>query len=422
LKKLEISFGLQTFRGITPHILVLLVFIMAMLGAGLGVDFGQHWDEPVVLDQVYKAFDTGLLLSRYYIYPSLAFYLGLVAVTPELTQYLVSRPHAQDQRMAYLVRFKLAMLNYLRNDSFKLRARKIFIVVSLLAIFWIYLLVWFWRGNAWEALLAAALLGFSWEFSYHARWVVPDAPMLMFTVLTYLFLTLAWTRQDWPRWLKAAAVTAALTCGCKYQGGSLMLPILFSAVWLMRRAKPDAWKRELAWFLIVLFFLFGVVYVFTTPGTLLEPAKFSQNLGEQFGRYRTGHYGYTVHPGAEHYGLMTVYFATASLSSCPWTAAVLFGFAGLGFYDLCRRESRWIAVSFLSFPVFYFFYMGAFPVMIVRNILLLIPFLAVLSARGITWLWHQAGKHSVAKAVLLSIVLIAFIWNVYWVINNSCLY
>ena len=416
MKKSETSFGLKTFRRMSPHVLVVLVFIVALLGAWLGVDFGQHWDEPVVLNQVYHAFDTGLLLSRYYIYPSLAFYLGLAAVTPELTQYLISRPRAPDQRMAYLVRFKFAMLNYLKSDGFKFRVRKIFIVVSLLAIFWIYLLVWVWRKNAWEAFLAAALLGWSWEFSYHARWVVPDAPMLMFTVLTYLFLTLAWTRPDWTRWLKAAAITAALTCGCKYQGGSLMLPVVLSAGWLMHQEKSQTWKRKLVFFLASLFFLFGVVYVFTTPGTLLEPAKFLQNLGEQFGRYRTGHYGYTVHPGAEHYGLMTIYFATAALSSCPWTAAVLFGLAGLGVYDLCRREPRWVAVSFLSFPVFYFFYMGAFSVMIVRNVLLLIPFLAILTARGITWLWHKGGHYAVAKAVLLSVVLIALIWNAYWVL------
>ena len=54
------------------------------------------------------------------------------------------------------------------------------------------------------------------------------------------------------------------------------------------------------------------------------------------------------------------------------------------------KENRQTALLLLSFPICYFVYFSLQSAMVVRNLLALTPFLAVLAARGVMVLWHMS--------------------------------
>jgi hypothetical protein len=71
------------------------------------------------------------------------------------------------------------------------------------------------------------------------------------------------------------------------------------------------------------------------------------------------------------------------------------------------RESRWQAAVFLSFPVIYIAYMTTQRVLIVRNVLVVAPYLAVAAARGVRIAPRLAPARFRAAAVVGVVVLSA---------------
>ncbi len=426
-------FQRQSLKKPAVWCLLLLIFFFALASSLSGVDFGKHWDEHIFIDQIFNSFRSGLLLTHYYIYPSLTYRIGLLAVAPEIFRYLVTKPAEPGALGVYRMQFKSQMLFFIKSVPFKLRLRRFFAAISMLAIFWLYGLVRVWRNSRWEALLAAALLAFSWEFIYHSRWAVPDALMLQFTVLTFFFLAKAWRRPErgW-FWIQMAAAGAALTCGTKYQGGSLLLPVWVTLVWQNRRIGGRYWMARAAGHFLWTGFLFTLVYLATTPGTILDPFRFFQHLVQQMDRYQVGHVGYTVMPGLEHYGLLLQYFAFAGLSPVSGAAFFLFLLALAGMAVSLRRLGVG-EVAMLVFFFFYLFYMGLQRVMIVRNMLLLLPFWALFAARGGAWVagrllqvprWHFMA-FAVWTCLLTGLVCLNAGWNAYaagTILNKESIY
>src|SRR6185295_3260645 len=112
------------------------------------------------------------------------------------------------------------------KPGYLLDVRRVFIFVSALGILWIYGAALALRYPWWQALVAAAGLGLSWEYAYHSRWAVTDCIMVQFVALTVFMLALHHrTRRE--GWLYAAAAAAGLCTGTKYTGvfmlGSVLL-------------------------------------------------------------------------------------------------------------------------------------------------------------------------------------------------------
>jgi hypothetical protein len=124
-------------------------------------------------------------------------------------------------------------------------------------------------------------------------------------------------------------------------------------------------------------------YLVTTPGTVLAPLNFIEGLGVISAQYTTGHYGHTVPAGFPHLGVLLRYFSLNFFS--PYTpVAVVFFAAAIAGAALYLREDRKLAVLLIGFPLlFATLFCWKYRVFFARNYLLLAPFLAVLSARGL---------------------------------------
>jgi 4-amino-4-deoxy-L-arabinose transferase-like glycosyltransferase len=357
-------------RRLAAVLLPLSIFFVTGL---MGLDFGTHWDERgFQIAPVKRIVASGLPLPGHYGYPSFNYWVSTAALLPEMFKAWVEHGVIRDR-----------LLQYADTHSYLLRLRTIFLMGSALSVLWVYLLVLRWRDSVGEALLAASFLGLSWEVAYHARWIATDTMLMQFAALTLLLIMLSRLEPDKTRWLYLAAVTAGLGFGTKYPGGLLLIPVLVAGYF--------AWKQQREGLMKVLFLLFLVfmtTFLLSTPAVILRPSETMNGVLYEIRHYSTGHAGHTVTPGLEHAWRMLLYFSSVLFSWYAPIAFCFFSLSILGAFVLLKEDGQ-TALLLLSFPICYFVYFSLQHAMVVRNLLALTPFLAVLAARGVMVLWHM---------------------------------
>src|SRR3954469_4073682 len=150
--------------GWLPPLVLVALFIVTGLR---GIDFGYHWDErDWQLLAARNMVANGVLLSRPYTYPGFSKPLVMVPALRDALPLVWKGGTLREIQAAMLVSFDA--------PGYLLRARSVFVVVSSLGILWVYLAAWLLSRRWWQAMLAASLLGLSWELAYHSRWLVTD--------------------------------------------------------------------------------------------------------------------------------------------------------------------------------------------------------------------------------------------------------
>ncbi|BAP55314.1 hypothetical protein THII_1017 [Thioploca ingrica] len=391
--------------------LVLLLGLFGVTGI-LGVDFGHQWDEPIFLTSLKISLETGVFLPHSYIYPSVSYDLSLLGIVPDIIGYYLVNP---EPTVGGLNKYLVDSAN---SHDFLLRLRVLFLLVSSLTIIWTYLTVISWRKNSLEALLAAALVGLSWEVAYHSRWIAPNVIMAQFgmmTIMLLFFAAKAQNNQNKRFWLRLAAVAAALACATKYQAGLFLLPVWMGTLFFTRTFKIK--------FIVIVetFFIFGLAYYIVSPGTFLEAYQSIQHLKLVALIYNeAGHAGYTTHSGLEHLHLMANYFALVIFSKYSLISLFFFMMSIVGTIYLIKERKiiSWVA---LGFPILYILYLSLqIKVMIVRNLVVLIPFFAIFAARGVFVLQNRFfNKNSLFRAGFATFIITLLLINTFWLIQST---
>lgn len=364
-------------------ILLSIPFLVLVVSGLRGIDFGNHVDEFKQILLVKQAVNKGIVLPGWYHYPSTTYWLSLSTIAPHVA--------GASQNPGF--RWKL-IREHLKNfvldgKAFHLQVRKVFLVVSALTLVWLPLAILVWRRPWYEALVASSILGFSWEIGYHVRWIAPDGVLMQFGALTILLVALAVERtRQWP-WLWLAAIAAGFGAGTKYPGGLLLLPVLIPA---FQARYPFTSRAKFGLLVVGLVALFVTGYLITTPGTVLETQAFLNDVRYEIDHYQTGHEGRFINPGFEHLYRITVYYSQVLFSRFTPISLLLFGMAILGGFAILREEKK-TAVLILSFPVLYTLYFSFQRIMSPRNYLVVAPFLAILAARGFTFIWDKLKPH-----------------------------
>ena len=391
--KLKWKFGFLSLGSGLVWLAPVLPFLAFLLLVYWGIDFGAHWDENFnKIDSVAYSLQNGFtLLPDQYSYPGVSYWLTFSALTPELVQAIVDGKRDPEV-------LKNALLPVLKGQVFRLRLRRIFGFVTALTTVWIYFAILIW-GRSWlEAMCAALLFTFSWEMVYHARWIAPDGLLMQFGALTFFLLSLTW-RTGSRHALCFAAIAAGFACGSKYPGGLLVLPIL-AVIWLAKHSLRRAFTDS-----ALVLAIFSASYLITTPGTVLQPFSFYSSVRYQMHVYATGWYGYTVRPGIEHLFRMFMYFATQLGSTSEPIAILLMAFCIAGVWALINESWR-SALIVLLFPVVYLLYFSNQAAMIIRNYLVVAPFLFIAMARGVVWAGSKMRGKKARVGFVAGIVLL----------------
>jgi len=389
-----------------PPALLLLLFWWVSF---YGLDFGAHWDEPrAKLDSVRKSVQSGLFLQSVgepdgysYNYGGVNYLLALSAYTPELTRYLMKGPHTREA-------LSQAILPLTYTLESLLRVRAIYVFFSSLSVVWLYCLCRVLDRSRTEAFFAAAILSLSWEIAYHSRWAAPDVVMMQFAALAFLCLSLGMKRRSLG-WFYWAAIATGLTAGTKYPGVLILPFVLVGAaytLWQQRASSVYALKHAAGMTATT-----SLTFVLTTPGVLIDPFGFFAQLHEQQETYSGGWYGYTVAPGLRHFGEIWKYFMLQGFSHY-WPISVgLTAFFLLGLLVVVK-EHRLITLLMAGFCLLYIVFFAQQKAMIVRNMQVIVPFLCLAAARGITAVGQRLGRTS--TRVLYAVVALGLTVNLGW--------
>jgi len=388
--------------------LPVLVFAFVLWTGLSGIDFGEHWDEWRLLESVEHALTSGVLLPGWYDYGSASFNTALVTMAPEAVRVALDRStRTREEKQAQLGAAA-------RAPSYQLSVRRAFLFLTHLTFLPIGVLVYRWRKSLLEAVVASCLFLSLWEVQYHARWVAPDGLMMMWSTVALLCVVTAVTESGRSRtWLRLGAVATGFAIGCKYPAGVMGVPLLVACRIVQGRAR-ESWREMVRLTGIVL-----VAFVIVTPGMLIEPARFVSTVAYQVYHYGIkGHGAHTIHPFVEHMGRMLQYLGSVAFSPMPWVALFVSALMVVGIYDLVRRDDRRVTAVFLLFPVLYLLYFSAQKVMIVRNLLVVLPFMTILAARGVACIvaWLPSRPYRVVAVVL---AIIPILYNVSFLYRSA---
>ena len=404
------SNSLQPSSNWIYHLLFFLIWAFAIYTGMMGVDFRAHWDEHKLFKSVRNSIPLGKVLPGWYNYPSMIYDLTVLSASPEIiTTYLQDRSA-----------FREAMTQKLLGDElriFTIRARTLFMLITSLSLLWTYLLVHVWTKRWWQALLSSTILASSWELAYHARWIAPDAILMQFGILTVLLAFLALHTSGRRRfvWLVASAIGAGLACGTKYFGGIFLIPVFLAGYQILKDTGQTR-GGYILWF-FVLAAVFALTFLIITPGALIDTPQMIVDVRYEMGHYQSGDEGYTVNAGWQHFSLLMVYLFGVFFSKYLWVSVFLSLFAFIGVYMLIQTNGKRIETwTFLAVPLLFIPYMSQQRVMMVRNDLLLFPFLAILCGWGLAAVWRSsffqgsAAARTIVATAIAGVLLINFGW------------
>jgi 4-amino-4-deoxy-L-arabinose transferase-like glycosyltransferase len=251
------------------------------------------------------------------------------------------------------------------------------------------------RRLAW---LAALLLAFSTPHIIYARYLRTDIPLTFFVLLAFLMelqVAQRGARRDY--WF--AGLATGLTIATKYNGFVIGLPLVLAHLYNVR-AKRARWLNQAA--------LLGVLavplgFVMGAPFAALHLPTVIAALGEEAQRYRPG-----------EGGLDSAMVYLQYLGGADGIGIAALALAGMGMMVAAWRR-RVEDVLALTFTVAYFAFVSLEAARYVRNILVLMPFLALFGAQGILALarWistrvPQTARFANGTAALILLLTLVF--------------
>ena len=373
-------------------IVLVIVFAAVFLFCAISsVHFGTHWDESGIINHVQKMLTSGVLLPGYYVYPSLSYYIGL----------LTALAHVPDTFGAdTLATMQLQLAEIAGSSAFKHQLRTAFAVLTASTALFVILAARA-AGTGWlAATVGGAIVLSSFQVFYHSRWIAPDC-LVMLTAAMTIASALWAIRNKRLVPLLLTAMSAGLATAAKYPAEILLLLPLFVAT-----CASDVPSRA-ARVLIV----FAATYLVVTPGTVLEPVQFVKDVLNSWDYYRRGGvYTYTVDPGLLHLGKIVDFIAFRFASSHEVIALLVITAAIVGAAAAWRRDWR-VAVLLAGAPVVYIIYFATGRTLIVRNLLILVPFIAVLTAITVDTLASSFRSRPTRAGVPIAVAaLLALNW------------
>jgi hypothetical protein len=417
-------------RWLAPCALFALLGFAILCGA-LGADFGEHWDEHYHLEGVRECVDGLVLAPRRYIYGSVYFLLGIAVLLAHNGWFLpaffreVGRRQGGDivdlDRYASVQRFQVEARAYLQSKAYLLETRMVFFCISSLSAVWIYLALRRLEPNRrLGALAGAAFAALSWELHYHGRFIAVDAMMAQLAALQLYLLIVAGSapagRPILPSIL-SAAIVAGVAFACKATGLAFAVPVVLLP-FTRRLRSPSLGDRFGLAGLAAL--VFAVTAVALQPGTVFDLFRYVTTLRREAWEYGLGHslHSNTTAGVVDRMASFLAWLWLAVPSPYPVAAAGLSAVTLLGLARFARDRPR-LAIVGGSLAAVLLLTMATHPLLIVRQYLPLVPFLAVGFGLGVSGLQvHLRDRPLVLHGILLAMA-VAFALNARWLASTA---
>ncbi len=347
--------------------LILLAVVVRLAGLSFGLPNVYHVDEARFA-QLSAGVLRGDLNPHFFYIPSL--YIYLVAAAWEGV-YLTGKVSGQfNTREDLLGRFaKDPSLLYMAG-------RLLTALMSVLTVFFMYVLGKKMYGPRVGA-LAALFLIFSLEHNRASHYLNPDGPMILFIVLSFLFVWAVYQEGKTRDYL-LAGLFAGLAFATKYGGHVLFIPLFLAHLFRGLERKKPLWKIVFSLPLIGSGVAFILAFLGSCPYILSDFSTFKSHFNWQSGHlFSFGHYG-----TAPSVSVPLFYLRYGFLENLGLIIQVLaLGGFILGFIKSRRRE--WIL---FSAPLVLQVTVSTWKTYATRYMLPAAPFFILIAAFFLDWL------------------------------------
>ncbi len=343
----------------------ILLFALALraYGTNYGLPYVYHPDEPAIVDRALQIERTGDLNPHWFNYPTLYTYaqtLLIVILRPVARAWASWRGITLDPLVWQGIIYQAGRLLTALIGTF-----------TVAVVYGIGERLFNQRVGLWAAfILATTALHIE-----HSHYITTDVPAAFFVALCLYFAARA-LEDHTLRCLTLSALMAGFAAGAKYNAGLVL--VTTGVAFLATRRDWDE-LIDPAVILIPLAALGG--FLLSTPYALLDYDAFSKGLRAEIEHYRAGHQGAE---GSDNWRWFALYLYNDGMGHA---LAVVTAVSVL-FAAIVRRTRRDLLL--LLFPLLYYWLIAAQRVRFARNMMPLLPFLAVLAARLISELLQAA--------------------------------
>jgi 4-amino-4-deoxy-L-arabinose transferase-like glycosyltransferase len=364
--------SLAKFFGANDYIiLAMLIIIVAACIRFLGINFGlpyeHYWDEPQTMSTAINMMKTGDYNPHFFNYPSLYIYLELIN---SILCYLYAVSKGILISLGEIkTKFDIGWHWEISHPIFFLWGRALTALFGAATVFIVYLLGKRLK-NVNIALVAAIFLTFAPGHVYFSKVIATDVPMAFFVALTVYISVLGYQQRKTVFFI-LAGLSAGLTAATKYNGGIVLCVPLLTAIF----ASFEDLRFFQRIFLIIISFALG--FFIGCPYSPLDLPKFLTDLGSEVRHYKIqGHLNAEGEPGFPQFFHYLKYFYKHGYGLIPTILA------GIGIISGMFRIKKNLFFLLLVFPVVYIILMCSQKVNFIRNMMCIIPFLALFSSIG----------------------------------------
>lgn len=338
-------------------LVLLLALALRLWGLTFGLPFVIQPDEPSVELRVLHMWYAGDFNPHYYVYPSL--YYDLQA----LLAFVVG--HVAGVFQPDVLRHPLW-----HQPLFYLAGRALTAILGTLTVLVVYLI-----GRTFSTrigLIAALFLAVTAQHVQQSHYITVDAPTALFTAAAALFAIRVLRRQGGLRDVILGGIAAGLAAGTKYNAGvALVLP--FAAMLMVSGSGGWVWRLRAS---LLAVGAAALTFLITTPYALLDrggsgrPWPFLNSLQVVARHYADGHPGAEGNDNALWYVLYLAHDGMVGLLTVLAVAGIV----------IALVRFRRAGIVLIAFTALYYALLCATYVRFDRNLLPLLPFLALLAA------------------------------------------
>ena len=345
--------------------ILLIAASLRLWSLGFDLPYIYHPDEPISITISQNMFKRGDLSPHFFEYPSLFFYLQALAYVP---YYLVGKLAGVFQARTDLLTPVTIVMGVTRAQlpGLVLLERMITVVCGVGTVLLTFVIGKRLTAHAGVGLLAALMLAVSPSNVSNSRFITPDTFVAFFAVAAVLAALQVYRDGKTSQYV-LAGLLAGCTASTKYNGGLVLVSLL--AAHYLRRGE----RRQL----YIGLMSFGLGFLATTPFALVEWRTFIRDAGYQAIHYATGHAG--MEGGAFGWYMRNL-----------WQTMAIISVLALG--EMLRGvfERRKDILLLAAFPLTYFVFIVRLAVRNDRTFLPITPFLCVLAASLLAYLWAHA--------------------------------
>ncbi len=372
------------------HWAILAIFLLALFLRVLRADFGlpylYHYDEFHFMYRAVQMLKTGDFNPHYFHYPSLVIYLQFIVVLLFFL-FKVSRGAITSlDDIHYFGGWSIT------TPELYLWGRILTCVVGALTVVVLYMLArsLFKKKNI--ALASALFLAVSPGHIAQSNLVAVDVPAAFMVVLAVYLCARVLQEDSWLEYC-FAATACGLAISTKYNVFPVVVPYLFAALASITVRRHAAFKTAVG----VIFIALG--FFVATPFALFDMNRFVNDLG-----YVARLYGATKFRGSPMESNWLFYARWLFSEALGLKILSILALAGVA-YGLFSREWRKKAAFLVSFPLLYYCYMSVQTSAFSRNMMPVVPFLALFAAVPLG-LFRPGRKSSMLRFLPAAIVVL----------------